>query len=389
LDTPIQRQPNPGSSLVPEIQRICEVTAPPGDMTCPQAIDTVGSGTPIMFGQDSFTIAPAALPTLSSIAAAWHAGGRSQFLRIDGFASCDGPPALNWRLSCNRARAVRAELEHPTDGSPGVDPAFIEIAANGETEIFSPTSLTQNRRVTVSSGGTPPPGPRCALTITGPDEVDHYCAAYVPSDAAACGVFPAPTITLAVAGAAAGATLTWRISRGNTSASIVGAITGPSVTIQGDAPSVAQGDVTAQVTDGTCTTTHALTVREPSSLTAADAPVTTPVSIRNTITYTVRDQFGNPMGANICIDETVTVCSDNHPELGAFRFGDAGTRPGGLATDNLFTPLPTTPPPLCTKLDQVLTAGGCGPLLHNTLLFQPAGVTLNQNDSCVAGGACP
>jgi hypothetical protein len=89
------------------------------------------------------------------------------------------------------------------------------------------------------------------------------------------------------------------------------------------------------------------------------------------------------------VDETVTVCSDNHPELGAFQFGDAATNAAGQVRDTLFTPLPTTPPPLCTKLDQVITAGGCGPLLHNTLVFRPAGVTLNRNDSCAAGGTCP
>lgn len=387
-DTSVQGNAAPSNSLIPAVQRVCEVTAPPSDMTCPQAVSSVGSGTPIMFGQDSFTIAPADLPTLSSIAAAWHTGGEVDVLRIDGFASCDGPASHNWRLSCNRAKAVRTELEGPTDLSPGVDPAFIEIAANGETDQFSATSLSQNRRVMVSSGGTPPPGPPCALTIAGPDDVDHYCAAYVPSDAPSCPTFPAPTITLAAAGAAVGATLTWRISRGSARASIVGAATGASVNIQGDAPSGAQGDVTAQVTDGTCTTTHFLTVREPSALTAAPVAANTPTVVQTNVTYTVRDQFGNPMGANICIDETITLCRITHPR--GIKFGDAPTNAAGQAVDRLrLGPLAGVPAGFCRILNQSLTAGGCGPLLNNTIVFQTSGITLNIGASCVSGDPCP
>jgi outer membrane protein OmpA-like peptidoglycan-associated protein len=376
-------------SATPAIQRVCEVTTPPADMLCPPATSSFGTGTPILFGQDSFTITPFDLPTLWAIAAAWHTGGGVQVLRLDGFASCDGPASHNWRLSCNRAEAVRAELETPSDGSPGVDPAFIDIAANGETNVFSATSLSPNRRVMVSSGGTPPPGPVCPLTITGPTDVDHYCAAYTtPNDSASCPAFPAPSIVLTAVGAAPGATLTWRISRGTTQASIVGGITGTTVTIQGDAPSVAQGDVTVQVSDGTCTTTHFLTVRQPSSLTLAEAKTTTPTVVSDTVTYTVRDQFGNPMGANICWDETITQCRNSHSV--PFAFGDAPTNASGQVTDNLNVSFPGgIPASLCVKLNQSITAGGCGPLLNNTILFRPTGVTLTSGASCVVGDPCP
>jgi outer membrane protein OmpA-like peptidoglycan-associated protein len=379
----------PANSVMPAIQRVCEVTTPPSDMTCPPATTSVGSGTPIMFGQDSNTIAATDLPTLWAIAAAWHSGGGVDVLRIDGFASCDGPASHNWRLSCNRAEAVRAELEIPSDGSPGVDPAFIEIVANGETNLFSATSLAPNRRVIISSGGTPPPGPACSLTITGPDDVDHYCAAYTtPNDSPSCPAFPAPTIVLTATGAAPTATLTWRISRGGALASIVGASTGSSVTIKGDAASGAQSDVTVQVSDGSCTTTHFLTVREPSSLTLAEVKANTTTSVSDTVTYTVRDQFGNPMGANICWDETITQCRNSHST--PFRFGDSPTGAAGTVTDSLnvvFTG--GVPATLCIKLNQSITAGGCGPLLNNTILFRPTGVTLTQGASCIAGDPCP
>lgn len=370
------------------LQRVCEVTPPPSDLACPEAVDSTGSGTPVLFGQDSSALSAADRGTLSAIAAAWHSGGGIATLRIDGFASCEGPAGRNWHLSCRRAQAVAAELEAPSDGSPGVPSSHITIFAHGETDQFSSSSLPPNRRVEITGGGAPPPGPPCPLTITGPDEVDHYCAAYVPSDAASCGVFPAPNIRLTGGGAGAGATLRWSITRGGAMASIVGTNTGAAVDIRGDAPSAAQGDVTVQVTDGTCSTTHALTVREPSQMSAAQSPSVSPASIRNTITYTVGDQFGNPMGANICVDETITQCANSHAV--PFTFGDAGTNANGQVTDNLsLTFAGGIPASLCIKLDQTLTAGGCGPLLHNTILFQPTGITLTHGSSCAPGDPCP
>jgi outer membrane protein OmpA-like peptidoglycan-associated protein len=378
----------PTNSSVPAVQRVCEVTPPPAGMDCPPASTSTGSGTPVLFGLDSSVLSASARSTLSAIAAAWHTGGGVAVLRVDGFASCDGAADLNWRLSCRRAQTVATELEAPSDGSPGVDNGHIEIFANGETDQFSVTSLPPNRRAVITGGGAPPPGPTCALTITGPDEVDHYCAAYVPSDAAACGVFPAPNITLTVTGAAAGATLRWSIARGAARASIVGANTGASVNIQGDAASGAQGDVTVHVTDGTCTTPHFLTVREPSALTAAPAAANTPTVVQTNVTYTVRDQFGNPMGANICIDETITVCRVTHPR--GIAFGDAPTDAAGQAVDRLrLGPLAGVPAGFCRLLNQSLTAGGCGPLLNNTIVFQTSGITLNLGASCVVGDPCP
>jgi outer membrane protein OmpA-like peptidoglycan-associated protein len=376
-------------SQVASVQRACEFVDPPADMVdCDPATSTVGSGTSIQFGLDVSDVTPSRA-TISAIAAAWHAGGRTAVLRIDGFASCDGAPDHNWRLSCSRALAVKAELEAPSDKSPGVLSNNIEVFANGETDQFSTTSLAANRRAVISSGGAPPPGPACGLTVTGPDEVDHYCAAYVPSDAAACGTFPAPTIVLTVAGAAASATTTWSIVRGAANASIVGTNTAASVVIQGDAASAAQGDVIVQVTDGTCTTQHFVTVREPSEMTATEAPTATPTTISDVITYTVRDQFGNPMGAGICVDETVTQCANSHAIR--FAFGDAATSAAGRIIDNLSLTWTNGPIPssLCVKLDQTWTAGGCGPLLHNTILFRQAGITLTRNGSCAAGDPCP
>ncbi len=379
-----------GSAPHGSIQRVCETTPPPAAMTCDEATNSVGGGTAILFGLDASVLSAADRATISAIAAAWHSGGENDTFRIDGFASCDGAADHNWLLSCQRAQTVARELEAPTDGSPGVDAASIEVLANGETSRFSTSVFALNRRVEITNqAGTPPPGPRCPLTITGPIEVDHYCAAYVPSDAAACGVFPAPNITLNVTGAAPGALLAWSVTRGRGLASIVGPNIGANVDIRGDAASAAQGDVTVQVSDGSCTATTFLTVREPSDITPVQAPATTPTTISNIITYTVRDQFGNPMGADICVDETITVCA-NSLTGNAFRFGDAGTDAAGQVTDRLRGTFPGgVPADLCVLLNQSLTAGGCGPLVNNTILFQAAGITLNRGASCAAGDPCP
>lgn len=385
----------PDNVDVPAGQPLCEKTPPPGDMTCPKGTRSTGSGTPITFGRESSTINPADLLKLSSIAAGWHEGGGVQMLRIDGFASCDGPAEVNWRLSCERAEMVRAEL-----ATQGVDPEYIEVFAYGETNEFSITEPLQtwpNRRAMVSVDGFPPECPDCGLAINGPIELDHYCADYVPSDAVECGDFPAPPITLTADGAAAGATLNWRISAGTDKASILGAITGPSVTIQGDAPSGDYDDVTAQVTDGTCTASHFLTVREPTEMTYEEKPARGPILnpergplfVANLITYTVLDQLEDPMGEHICVDETITICANSQSDT-KFTTGDHDTDSSGQVYDNLYHERGGgVSPTLCQKSDQVITAGGCGPLMHNTILFQASGVTLTPNTSCKKNDKCP
>jgi outer membrane protein OmpA-like peptidoglycan-associated protein len=376
---------------LPAIQRRGDVTKVPGDMLCPIGVDAPGSSaTSVLFGQDSSTILAIERPKLSAVAAAWHAGGGAGILRIDGFASTDGPDDLNWRLSCNRASAVALELEGPTDGSPGVPNTNIQVSAQGETAEFSAAALAPNRRAVITTtGGAPAPGPACGFSITGPHEVDHYCAAYVPSDAASCGVFPAPNISLAASGATAGRPVRWSIIRGTTKAAIVGANSNPTVAIQGTLKSPTRDDVTVQATDGLCTATHLLTVREPSQMTASQVPTITPNFVQALVTYTVKDQFGSAMGANICVDETVTVCKNIN--VGTVSFHDAATNAAGQVSDNLaLGPVATgLPANICLKLDQTITAGGCGPLLHNTILMQASGITLTFGGGCAVGDACP
>lgn len=375
----------------PRIQRSCADLASPPPMTCEVATTSPGStATNVEFAVNSADLTPGAIAILDAIVAEWHRAGGSDVLRLDGFASVEGAEAANCTLSCDRANAVAAELMAPSSGDPGIPATHLRILAQGETISFSPVSLAANRKVSItSSTGAPAPGPACGITVTGPDEVDHYCAAYVPTDAASCGTFPAPTIVLTAAGLAAGATARWSIVGNPGNARIVGSGAGASVVIEGVAPSTAQGDTVVQVTDGTCSALHHLTVREPSQMTATQAPTVSPSFVQNMITYTVRDQFGNPMGAGICVDETITVCANN---IGTtFTFGDAATNASGQVSDNLSIRAGSgsLPAGMCVKLDQTLTAGGCGPLLHNTITMRTTGITLTHGAACAPGGACP
>jgi len=79
-----------------------------------------------------------------------HEAGGNKALRVDGFASEPGDDALNWKLSCLRASAVKNELMHPSAAKyPGPPEIAIRLFMQGETAEFGPEA--QNRRATISS----------------------------------------------------------------------------------------------------------------------------------------------------------------------------------------------------------------------------------------------
>ena len=91
----------------------------------------------------------------------WHGASISVPVRIHGYASKDGPPTVNWPLSCHRAEAVSKQMQKVQPavvlstgqsfpaGTPGIPAGFTETFAHGETEEFSKTALPPNRRATV------------------------------------------------------------------------------------------------------------------------------------------------------------------------------------------------------------------------------------------------
>jgi hypothetical protein len=99
-------------------------------------------------------------------------------VRVDGFASCDGSPGFNWRLSCSRAKAVASILQTSRPGVQPLPDAMLEIFANGESDQFSTSDLSPNRVVTIAIHPThdyiPPPTPTLPQSPAGAAEA-HPC----------------------------------------------------------------------------------------------------------------------------------------------------------------------------------------------------------------------
>ncbi|MEM7505607.1 MAG: DUF4157 domain-containing protein [Pseudomonadota bacterium] len=134
------------------VRRLGDTSKIPRGMACPVPTSSpvLHDVSRIQFGLGGATLTPDARADLSTVAAGFHAMAGAIQLRVDGFASTDGSDEINWTLSCQRAEAVRAELQTPSDGSPGVPASSIELFAQGETSEFS-RSRPANRVATVRS----------------------------------------------------------------------------------------------------------------------------------------------------------------------------------------------------------------------------------------------
>jgi outer membrane protein OmpA-like peptidoglycan-associated protein len=160
----LQRSPKPQvGTAPPAVQRMGDPAQAPKTMACP--ISTSSSAFPIdtsvLFGLQAAQLSPKSVADIAGFAARWNSAGADRLVRVDGFASTDGPQPLNWTLSCQRAQAVGSELNAPSGGSPGVPANFIDVFAQGETSEFS-TALEPNRRATISADLSAPPPPTCA-----------------------------------------------------------------------------------------------------------------------------------------------------------------------------------------------------------------------------------
>lgn len=155
---------NGQNATASSIQRIGDPSQAPPGMSCP--IATTSSADPVvtnvLFPISASSLSAAAVTDIDSFVGRWNAAGTNPVVRVDGFASTDGPQPTNWTLSCNRASAVARELETPSSGAPGIPNQFIDVFAQGETSEFGAT-LAPNRRATISANlAVPPPPPACA-----------------------------------------------------------------------------------------------------------------------------------------------------------------------------------------------------------------------------------
>ncbi|MEM6725540.1 MAG: DUF4157 domain-containing protein, partial [Bacteroidota bacterium] len=140
-------------SMVPQIQLRANVRYAPTDINC-IAMDTLGTpgALNVLFDQDVAALSGPNQLLIENFVGSWVARGLSDDLLIGGFASKEGGQTQNWRLSCDRAEAVQAELVRI-----GVPANKITTFAHGETEDFSAAALEPNRRATVDF--TPGVGP--------------------------------------------------------------------------------------------------------------------------------------------------------------------------------------------------------------------------------------
>jgi outer membrane protein OmpA-like peptidoglycan-associated protein len=133
------------------IQRLGDPKQRPASVTCPTPNSTTTTPvlTSVLFPKSGTALTPAGIAELSTVRAEWNAVPfRTARVRIDGFASTDGPQSINWTLSCDRAKAVASELETPAGGGAGIPAGFLDIFAQGATSEFS-ADPEPNRRVEI------------------------------------------------------------------------------------------------------------------------------------------------------------------------------------------------------------------------------------------------
>jgi outer membrane protein OmpA-like peptidoglycan-associated protein len=140
-----QQQGGAGSCL----RRLGNLSQVPASLSCPVASHGAPQPTEVfLFDNNSATLSPTAKARIAAFADNWRAAGQGLNVRIDGFASEPGDDALNWRLSCDRAVGVKAELMNPSLSSmSGIPDAAIEVYMQGKTREFG--SEAQNRRVSL------------------------------------------------------------------------------------------------------------------------------------------------------------------------------------------------------------------------------------------------
>ncbi len=152
-------------SAASSVQRLGDLTKVPAGLGCPIATDSPSSViSEFLFPNSGTTLTAAQQASVEAFIVSWRAAGGSSTVRVDGFASHAGSDELNWRLSCDRARAVIDELGHPSSGrAPGIPASLLTLFAQGETGEFSKLTGADrdgpNRRATISS--LIPPAPAC------------------------------------------------------------------------------------------------------------------------------------------------------------------------------------------------------------------------------------
>lgn len=160
-------------------RRVGDPAQKPADVTCPTAnsMPHTPALVDVFFPNGGATLEAAQKNQISNFVGSWSAMGGNTQVFVDGFASTDGSESSNWRLSCQRAQNVVAELTTPSTGIPGIPLGSIAFVAQGETDEYSPSDAALNRRVTINTPmPAPPPTPTPTLPPTPtPPEAGPVC----------------------------------------------------------------------------------------------------------------------------------------------------------------------------------------------------------------------
>lgn len=106
----------------------------------------------VSFGLGAARVDSAGQDMLSRFALSLGGSSAAVRVRVDGYASSDGPEADNFELSCRRALAVREALVR----GHGFSASHITTYAHGETTEFGRANLEANRTVVVSAAPLAP-----------------------------------------------------------------------------------------------------------------------------------------------------------------------------------------------------------------------------------------
>lgn len=150
--TPPSPGPAPSPAPVPPPQGL---TTAPSDLPCQVSTDFGITGDKVKFRVGNATVSTSAqTAAIRGFVSRWQHAGSSDDVRVDGYASVDGPNDLNWRLSCRRALSVAGAL------ASDIPSGKINTRAHGPTDEFSPSDPTEDRVAVISSTvGPAPPGP--------------------------------------------------------------------------------------------------------------------------------------------------------------------------------------------------------------------------------------
>jgi outer membrane protein OmpA-like peptidoglycan-associated protein len=108
-----------------KIQRMGDPTKVPPGLDCEIAKDSPTTPTePLLFKNAVSTLSGLQRAQIDNFVINWRAAGGNAPVRVDGYASTRGKDELNWRISCDRAKAVFNALTAPTSGTPGIPADF-------------------------------------------------------------------------------------------------------------------------------------------------------------------------------------------------------------------------------------------------------------------------